>query len=68
MTTLTQKSQVTVPKQIRIVLGLKPGDEIDFGIEDSKVVLYKKAKKLNFEKWRGYLGKFKTNELMKEIR
>lgn len=68
MTSLTQKSQVTVPKQIRIVLGLKPGDEVDFNIENGKAVLYKKAKKLSFEKWTGYLGKFKTKKLMQEIR
>ena len=68
MPSLTQKSQVTVPKQIRIVLGLKPGDEVDFGLEEGKVVLQKKRKKLPFEKWRGYLGGFKTNKLMEEIR
>lgn len=68
MTNLTQKSQVTVPKQIRIVLGLKPGDEVDFNLENGKVVLIKKPKKLPFEKWKGYLGRFKTSELMEYIR
>ena len=68
MTHLTQKSQVTIPKQIRIALGLKPGDNVDFNIEDGKAVLIKKPKKIPFEKWMGYLGKGKTEELMKEIR
>ena len=68
MTSLTQKCQVTVPKQIRIALGLKAGDEVDFNIEDSKVVLHKKLNKLPFEKWRGYLGKFKTDKLIEDIR
>ena len=68
MTNLTQKSQVTVPKQIRIILGLKPGDEVDFNLEDGKVVVHKKHKKLLFEKWRGYLGRLKTHKLMEEIR
>lgn len=68
MPSLTQKCQVTVPKQIRIALGLKPGDEVDFDIEDSKVVLHRKFKKLPFQKWRGYLGRFKTDKLMQEIR
>ena len=68
MPNLTQKSQVTVPKQVRIVLGLKPGDEVDFNLEDGKVVVHKKHKKLLFEKWRGYLGRFKTSEIIKEIR
>jgi AbrB family looped-hinge helix DNA binding protein len=68
MPNLTQKSQVTVPKQIRLILGLKPGDEVDFNLEEGKVILHKKRKKLPFEKWRGYLGRFKTYKLMEEIR
>ena len=68
MTSLTQKSQVTVPKQIRLALGLRPGDEVDFNLENGKVVLLKKPKRLPFEKWKGYLGRFKTNELMDQIR
>lgn len=68
MTSLTQKSQVTVPKQIRLALGLKPGDDVDFNLDNGKVVLLKKPKRLPFEKWKGYLGRFKTNELMDRIR
>ena len=68
MTSLTQKSQVTIPKQIRLALGLRPGDEVDFNIKNDKVVLHKKVKKLPFEKWKGYLGRFNTNKLMEEIR
>lgn len=68
MTTLTQKSQVTVPKQIRVVLGIRPGDEVDFNIEDGKIVLHKKPKKLPFEKWKGYFGRFKTDKLVEEMR
>ena len=68
MPNLTQKSQVTLPKQIRLILGLKPGDEVDFNLEEGKVVLHKKRRKIPFEKWRGYLGTFKTYKLMEEIR
>ncbi|MBI3034917.1 AbrB/MazE/SpoVT family DNA-binding domain-containing protein [Candidatus Woesearchaeota archaeon] len=68
MPSLTQKGQVTIPKKVRIALGLKPGDEVDFDMNDSKVVVIKKPKKLPFEKWRGCLGKYKTNELMGKIR
>ena len=68
MTSLTQKSQVTIPKQIRLALGLKPGDELDFNIKNGKAVLIKKPKKIPFEKWMGYLGNGKTDELMKQIR
>ena len=68
MPSLTQKGQVTIPKKIRIALGLKTGDEVDFDMNNSRVVLIKKPKKLPFEKWIGYLGKGKTDDLMKEIR
>lgn len=30
--------------------------------------LNKKPKKLPFEKWKGYLGRFNTDKLMEEIR
>lgn len=68
MPTLTQKSQVTVPKQTRMVLGLKPGDEVEFVIKDGTAVLHKKAKKLPIEKWLGFLGRERTDKLMEEIR
>ena len=68
MTSLTQKSQVTIPKQIRLALGLKPGDEVDFNIKNGKAVLIKKHRKIPFEKWMGYLGNGKTDELVKQIR
>ena len=41
VTTLTRKGQVTIPKEIRDELGLKPHDRIRFGIEDGRVVLRK---------------------------
>ena len=39
MTRLTQKCQVTIPKKIRKLLGIGPGDEIDFYIEKNKIIL-----------------------------
>ena len=68
MPSLTQKGQVTIPKQVREALGLRPGDEVDFDINDNKAILIKKPKKIPFEKWMGCLGKGKTEEFMKEIR
>ena len=68
MPSLTQKGQVTIPKEIRVALGLKPGDEVDFNMSNNRVVVIKKPKKLPFDKWIGYLGQGKTDELMKEIR
>ncbi len=39
VTTLTSKGQVTVPKEIRDELGLKPHDKITFDIEDGHATL-----------------------------
>jgi AbrB family looped-hinge helix DNA binding protein len=33
--TLTSKGQVTIPKKIRDKLGLKPGDKIDFEVDEN---------------------------------
>lgn len=61
MTSLTQKGQITIPKEVRIALGLKQGDEVEFNVHDNKAMLIKKFKKLPFEKWSDYLGVSKTN-------
>lgn len=37
--TVTSKGQVTIPKRVRDLLRVKPGDEIDFVIEDDGRVL-----------------------------
>ncbi len=41
VTTLTSKGQVTIPKEIRDELGLRPHDKIRFIIVDGKVGLEK---------------------------
>lgn len=39
LSTLTQRSQVTVPAEVRRVLHLKPKDKVAFQIEDDQVRL-----------------------------
>jgi antitoxin PrlF len=38
---LTSKSQTTIPQPVRAALGLHPGDEIAYRIDDGQVVLTK---------------------------
>lgn len=39
VTTITQRSQVTIPAEVRRVLGVKPGDKVAFTINDGEVHL-----------------------------
>jgi AbrB family looped-hinge helix DNA binding protein len=36
-TTLTKKSQITLPKKVREVLKVKPGDQVSFKVEGDEV-------------------------------
>jgi AbrB family looped-hinge helix DNA binding protein len=39
VSTVTSKGQITIPKEIRLFLKIKPSDKIDFAIENGQVVL-----------------------------
>jgi len=39
VSTVTSKGQVTIPKEIRMFLKIKPSDKIDFSIENGRVIL-----------------------------
>lgn len=74
-TTLTIKGQVTIPKQIRDALGLKPGMPVDFAVNrDGEVVINKakgsaKRKPDRFEAARGTADvKWRTRDLMALLR
>lgn len=41
VTTLTRKGQVTIPKEVRDKLGLKPFDKIEMRVEDGEARLRK---------------------------
>ena len=43
MTTITQKGQVTLPKQVRDAVGLKPGDRVEVRATASGGVFIEKA-------------------------
>jgi len=67
--TVTSKGQITIPKRVRELLGIKPGSVIDFErLEDGRIVLVavgKKPRPSRFARWRGHAGKgLSTDEIM----
>lgn len=74
-TTLTVKGQVTIPKQIRDALGLRPGMPVDFAVNREGQVVIQNAKAAartqpdRFEAARGKADiKWRTQELMALLR
>ncbi len=60
MPRVTQKGQVTIPRQIRSILSIHTGDEVVFEMEKNRVVLKRKtAIDRNFEKYVGFLSHLK---------
>lgn len=66
MSTLSEKGQVTIPKEFRDKLGLKPGSEVNFKLEDGKLVIVKE--KVSFDDYEGFLGDESTDKVMEELR
>lgn len=54
-TKITSKGQITLPKQVRDNLGLRPGDEIEFVLDGTSYRVKKVLKENPFTAWRGYL-------------
>jgi AbrB family looped-hinge helix DNA binding protein len=55
LATLTSKSQITLPKDIRLLLQLEPGDKIAFLPMPDGQITVSKANKASFSKLRGLL-------------
>ena len=55
-TRLTSKGQVTIPKEVREQLGLRPGDEIEFVKEGTAFHVRKRVGTSPFGEYRGYLS------------
>lgn len=72
MPRVTQKGQVTIPRSIRVLLGIKTGDEIIFECDKDKVVVKKKrASRKTFGKYVGFLSHLKgtkTDDVIDELR
>ena len=52
-TKITTKGQVTIPKDVRERLGLRPGDEIEFVEDRSGFRVQKRVAASPFKKYRG---------------
>lgn len=67
---ITEKGQVTIPKEIRENYGLQPGQEVQFVDEGRRVFLEKAGSKDVWRRYRGFLkqkGK-KTDEWIAKLR
>ncbi|MBI4307531.1 MAG: AbrB/MazE/SpoVT family DNA-binding domain-containing protein [Chloroflexi bacterium] len=70
-TRMTTKGQVTIPKEVRERLGVRPGDELEFTEEDGVFRLRKRVDPDVFKKYRGYLKELagrESDDLMREMR
>lgn len=63
MSRVTEKGQVTIPKEIRDRLGIHPGDEIDFEETEEGYVIRKQVDQSRFQKWKGVA---ETDETVEE--
>jgi antitoxin PrlF len=52
---LSSKGQVTIPKDVRDALGLRPGDEIEFVKDTMGFRLQKRLDESPFARWEAYL-------------
>ncbi|MBW2072746.1 MAG: AbrB/MazE/SpoVT family DNA-binding domain-containing protein [Deltaproteobacteria bacterium] len=72
MPRVTQKGQVTIPRHIRLHLGIKTGDEIIFEVHNDRAVLKKKTGSIkNLEKYVGFLSHLdgsETDDIVDDLR
>ena len=69
------RGQVTIPKEIRDRVGLRPDTEVEFHVDNGTISLSKTRKKLNLERWRGRckasfaaLGYPSVDKFMEDVR
>ncbi len=66
---VTEKGQVTIPKELRSRFGIRPGEEMTFREEDGHIVLEKAPHPHRFDDLYGIVKLDKsTDELIDEMR
>ncbi len=68
---LTSKGQITLPKEVRDQLGLRPGDEVEFVPEDHSFLVRKHVSSSPFDQYVGFLRELEgrnPDELIEELR
>lgn len=66
---VTTKGQVTIPKEVREAMGIRPGDEVVFEETTDGYVIRKKIDDDRFERWRGVADAGETvADRMRELR
>ena len=68
---VTSKGQITIPKEVRERLGLRPGDEVEFVEDADGMRLQKEVAESPFGQYRGYLEKLRgcdPDEFVEEMR
>lgn len=50
---IADRGQVTVPKELRDRFALEPRTEVEFATDGEIILLRKKGRSLNLEKWKG---------------
>jgi AbrB family looped-hinge helix DNA binding protein len=68
-TVVSEKGQITIPKPLRVRLGLRTGQVLDVREERGRLVMSKRVSNDPFEKYFGILklGR-RTDDIMKELR
>ena len=68
-TVVSEKGQVTIPKPLRVRLGLRKGQVLEVREERGRLIMCKRASRDPFDKYFGILKLGRTtDELMKELR
>lgn len=66
---VAERGQVTIPKEIRTKLGIKPGTILEFNLDHGVLHVEKFAPKDPFEEVFGCLRKqIKSDEILRELR